>query len=157
MKLPHPLLLLTTLLHLHLTTATDPTLNSTLDAALLTAATQLDRLALLPTNSAWLFDFTAQPGYTFSPGSVINANAATFPATIDNGMTMAMLYLGPCAMLPPHYHPRASNYVVAVEGNTTTYMVEENGARLVTEQLTPGKMTIFPRGSLHSMQNQGGF
>ena len=44
-----------------------------------------------------------------------------------------MLNLGPCAMLPPHYHPRASNYVVAVTGNTTTYMYEENGARLVTE------------------------
>jgi hypothetical protein len=34
-------------------------------------------------------------------------------------------------------------------------MIEENGARLVSETLTPGKMTIFPRGSLHSMQNTG--
>jgi len=77
-------------------------------------------------------------------------------------------------MLPPHYHPRASNYVVAVTGNTTTYMYEENGARLVTEVshsintntetwmvtklfqvLTPGKATIFPQGSMHMMVNNG--
>ncbi|KAB8766468.1 hypothetical protein FH972_026628 [Carpinus fangiana] len=68
---------------------------------------------------------------------------------------MAMIQLGPCAMLPPHYHPRGSNYVVAIKGNTTTYMIQENGAPLVTELLTPGKMTIFPRASLHAMQNTG--
>jgi hypothetical protein len=49
----------------------------------------------------------------------------------------------------------ATNLVVAIEGTTETYMVEENGARLVKETLTPGKMTIFPKASLHSMQNTG--
>lgn len=66
-----------------------------------------------------------------------------------------MLNLGPCAMLPPHYHPRAANYVVAVNGTTTTYMFEENGARLVKATLTPGKATIFPQGSMHMMENLG--
>ena len=59
---------------------------------------------------------------------------------------VAMLNLGPCSMLPPHYHPRASNYVVATKGNTTTYMFGENGARLVQETLLPGRATIFPNG-----------
>ncbi|KAK6388617.1 hypothetical protein LTR65_007773 [Meristemomyces frigidus] len=68
-------------------------------------------------------------------------------------MTLAMLDLGPCSKLPPHYHPRATNYVVAVLGNTTTHMYEENGARLVTEILTPGKATIFPQASMHIMVN----
>ena len=66
-----------------------------------------------------------------------------------------MLNLGPCAMLPPHYHPRASNYVVAVKGTTRTYMIEENGARVIPQTLTPGKMTIFPQGSMHTMYNMG--
>lgn len=70
-------------------------------------------------------------------------------------MTMAILNLGPCSMLPPHYHPRASNFVVAVSGETHTYMVTENGARVVETTLTAGKMTIFPRGSLHAMENLG--
>jgi len=58
-------------------------------------------------------------------------------------------------MLPPHYHPHAVNFVVAVLGNTTTYMYQENGARLVTEALTPGHATLFPRASMHMMVNTG--
>ncbi|KAI9878372.1 MAG: hypothetical protein M1830_001077 [Pleopsidium flavum] len=68
---------------------------------------------------------------------------------------MAIISLGPCSMLAPHYHPRASNYVVAVTGTTVTHFIEENGARLVTNTLTPGKMTIFPQASLHTMVNTG--
>lgn len=66
-----------------------------------------------------------------------------------------MLNMGPCAMLPPHWHPHATNYVVAVEGSTTTYMFEENGGQLYVETLMPGKATIFPRGSMHMMHNNG--
>lgn len=72
-------------------------------------------------------------------------------------MTLAMLNLGPCAMLAPHFHPRATNIVVAIEGSTDTYMVQENGARMVKQSLSPGQMTIFPAGSVHSMQNTGLF
>ncbi|KAL2063184.1 hypothetical protein VTL71DRAFT_6256 [Oculimacula yallundae] len=136
-------------------TAIDATSNPQLIASLKGSATQLDRLKLLSSDSDWLFDFKAQENYTYSPGSVVNANAATFPALTTMGMTLAMLNLGPCAMLPPHMHPRATNLVVAVEGTTNTYMVEENGARVVKQTLTPGKMTIFPQGSLHTMQNTG--
>lgn len=68
-----------------------------------------------------------------------------------------MLNLGPCSMLPMHLHARAANYVVAIHGNTTTYMYEENGARLVTEVLTPGHGTIIPQASMHMMMNTGTF
>lgn len=64
-----------------------------------------------------------------------------------------MLNLEPCAMLPPHYHHRAANYVVAFKGNTTTYMFEENGTRLVKETFTPSQATIFPQASMHMMEN----
>lgn len=58
-------------------------------------------------------------------------------------------------MLPAHYHPRAHNFVVAVEGTTQTYMIAENGARVASEVLTPGKATLFPMASIHTMQNLG--
>jgi hypothetical protein len=155
MKSFAPMLTLT--LHLFSATvlAVDQTANPSLVGKLKVSATQLDRLNLLSSDSQWIFDFTAQPGYTYNPGSVVNANAATFPASVGYGLTLALLNLGPCAMLPPHYHPRATNFVVAVEGTTNTYMIEENGARLVKKTLSPGKMTIFPQGSVHTMQNQG--
>ena len=96
--------------------AIDVDANPSLVAKLRLANTNLDRMNLLPKDSDWLFDFTKQEKYTFSPGGVVNANAATFPATVGQGLTMAMLNLGPCAMLPPHYHPRATNFVVSVAG-----------------------------------------
>ena len=34
-------------------------------------------------------------------------------------------------------------------------MIAENGARTVHEVLTPGKMTIFPQASVHTMINMG--
>ena len=68
--------------------AVDKTRDPSLDANLATAATQLDRLALLGNDDAGLFDFTAQePNYNFAPGGVVNMNAATFPAAKGNGMT----------------------------------------------------------------------
>ncbi|KAK8152514.1 RmlC-like cupin domain-containing protein, partial [Phyllosticta citrichinensis] len=119
------------------------------------AATRLDRAALFAAPNSTVFDFTTHPYHTFSPGGVVNANAATFPYVTGNGMTLAMLYLGPCAMLPAHLHPRAANYVVSVKGTTETYMVEENGAGTVRTTLGEGMMTIFPRGSVHMMENTG--
>lgn len=74
--------------------AVDKTRDPALDANLATAATQLDRLALLSTNDDWLFDFTVQqPYYNFAPGGVTNMNAATFPAAKGNGMTCELF---PC-------------------------------------------------------------
>jgi mannose-6-phosphate isomerase-like protein (cupin superfamily) len=120
------------------------------------ATTTYERFDILsPSSPLWRFDFHSQPGYTFSPGSVVNANAKSFPALEGVGMTLAQLNLGPCAMLPPHLHPRADNVVIAVTGNTTTWMVNENGVGIVVTELTPGMMTVFPRGSVHTMQNNG--
>lgn len=67
----------------------------------------------------------------------------------------AILNLGPCSMLPPHIHPRATNFVVAMSGTTQTIMIAENGAQTITEILTPGQMTIFPQASIHTMMNMG--
>lgn len=64
--------------------ATDKTVNPDLVAKLKTAATQLDRLKLLPENSDWIFDYNAQPGSTFSPGSVVNANVSLLLVDISS-------------------------------------------------------------------------
>jgi hypothetical protein len=138
-----------------LSMAVDITVDPSLDAKLKIAATNLDKLDILASkdgNNSWLYDFTKSTYYTFAPGGVINANAATFPAAVGTGMTMALLNLGPCSMLPPHFHPRATNFVVAVHGTTQTFMYNENGAKPVIQTLTPGKMTIFPKGSMHMVR-----
>lgn len=134
----------------------DKTVNQDLVSRLKLAATVYDRHQILNKDEDWIYDFnSAQPVDYFKPGSVRNANAATFPAMVGHGMTVAQLNLGPCAMLPAHYHPRATNMVIAITGNTTTWMINENAVRTVSTTLTPGKMTIFPTGSIHAMQNNG--
>lgn len=129
----------------------DPALN----AQIKTSATELSKLALI--RDQLVYDFKVQPFFTYSPGGVVNANAATFPAATGYGLTVAWLALGPCAMLPPYFHPRTTNFVVGVEGETQTFMIQENGAEMVTATVGPGQLTSFPRGSVHSMQNTGTF
>jgi oxalate decarboxylase/phosphoglucose isomerase-like protein (cupin superfamily) len=135
--------------------AMDIAKNPEIVARLKTANTYLDRMNLFPNNADWVYDFAKNPLYSWNPGSVCNANTATFPVLTGLGMTLAMLNLGPCSILPPHLHPRATNLVVAISGSSNTFMLQENGARTITTNLTPGKMTVFPRGSLHTMQNMG--
>lgn len=72
--------------------AVDITSNPDLIAKLITANSQLDRLALLPDDAKdWHFDFTIQKNYNFAPGGVVNMNAATFPAAKGNRMTRKFL------------------------------------------------------------------
>lgn len=135
------------------TLAVDKDVNPQLVANLKMANTKLDVLNLL-SDADLLYDFTTNPMYSWEPGSVCNADVATMPALTGSGMTVAQLNLGPCSMLPPHLH-RAMNIVVAISGQTHTYMIQENGARLVQQILTPGQLTIFPQASLHAMVNEG--
>jgi mannose-6-phosphate isomerase-like protein (cupin superfamily) len=102
-----------------------------------------------------VYDFSKAVADPLPPGSVLNANAATFPMIQGSGMTVAQINLGPCAMLSPHVHPRANNMVVAVSGQTKTFMRTENGANDIITTLTPGKATMFFSGSVHNMYNEG--
>jgi hypothetical protein len=75
-----------------LTQAVDVTEQPDLIAKLITANSQLDRLALLPDDAThWHFDFTTKQNYNFAPGGVTNMNAATFPAAKGNRMTRECL------------------------------------------------------------------
>lgn len=151
-----PLFLFTTILPLLVAADTKSrTVNPALNAQLKAAASNFDRQALLPSNSDWVYDFSLHPNYNSPTGAVLIADAASFPALTTQGMTISLLKLAGCGMLPPHLHPRAANLVTAITGNTTTYMMGENGVRTVQTELTPMKMTIFPKGSLHTMQNNG--
>jgi hypothetical protein len=129
--------------------------NPNLNAMLKEAATNYDRHTLLPNDSDWYYDFFKHPNYNSTVGAVITADAATFPAVTDMGISYALLKLGPCSMLPPHFHQRAHNAVMGIQGITTSWMINENGVRTVKVDIVPFRMTLFPQGSLHVMQNNG--
>jgi oxalate decarboxylase/phosphoglucose isomerase-like protein (cupin superfamily) len=144
-----------TLLPSLITAAKSRTVNPSLNAALRSAATNFDRNVLLSQETDWYYDFDSHPNYDSPDGAVINADAATFPALTGLGSSIALLKLAPCGMLPPHLHPRATNLVTAITGNTTSWMIGENGVQTRKVDLIPMRVTVFPQGSLHVMQNNG--
>jgi len=135
-----------------------PSNNETV-AKLLTAATALDRLDILSSNSDFVFDFFHPPTDAISAstpnGHTVQAKRDTFPALVDSGLAMTVGFLGPCGLNTPHTHPRAAEFNLAVNGTLRVGMLEENGARFVTNILRPGQATLFPRGAIHFEQNLG--
>lgn len=154
----HSIFLLSTVLPLiHAGPPRSRTVDPDLNARLKTAATNFDRLALLTEDSDWWYDFSSNPNFNSAVGAVITADAATFPTLTGLGLSIALLKLAPCGMLPPHLHPRATNLVTAITGNTTSWMIGENGVKTHRVDITPMRMTVFPQGSLHVMQNNSMF
>jgi mannose-6-phosphate isomerase-like protein (cupin superfamily) len=134
--------------------AIDKPVNPGLRARLRMSLSHLDFWNSL-SNEDMVFDFNSVNPHPFQPGSVLNANALTWPLLEGGIQAVAELNLGPCAMLAPHIHPRATNVVICVSGAVHTSMRVENGAMDRKTYLTPGKMTIFPRASFHTMVNEG--
>ena len=143
----------TALILAKLAAAKDPIVNSTLNQELLLAPNFITRESVL-TNSDWFFDFADCSYATFEPGSVCNADKATWPVLTSFPMTVSQLLLGPCNLLPAHFH-RKDNVVVAITGTTRTFMYPEDGGQTVEQYIAPGQMTLFPRMSLHTMVNEG--
>ena len=134
--------------------AVDNSYNSALTTKLRNTVTHVDFWNTL-SNDDMVFDFATLSYDPYNPGSVLNANVASWPILLASKMTIAQINLGACAMLAPHIHPHATNIVVVTAGEVQTYMRAENGAVDRQTTLTPGKMTYFPHASLHSMVNTG--
>ncbi|KAF9645283.1 spherulin 1a [Thelephora ganbajun] len=120
------------------------------------APTQVARLNILKNNRDWLFDYNAGVGTVRSAGGNSTlANVANFPALFANGMAMAIGHMAPCGMNSPHTHPRATELLYVVNGEIEAGFIEENGARFVSNTVTQGQGTIFPKGSIHYQVNTG--
>ncbi|KAJ7505641.1 hypothetical protein B0H11DRAFT_1850878 [Mycena galericulata] len=116
-----------------------------------------DRISLLSSDSEFAFDFfdPNDAATVGKGGKLILANAATFPAVIGTGSAMAAGLLDACSMNTPHTHPRATEMQFSVNNTIRTGMITENGARFIINEVPPGSMTIFPKGSIHFQVNDG--
>jgi len=119
------------------------------------APTRLARLNVL-NDTDWLFDFTSSPStVSTAGGNITAANVANFPALFANGLAMTVGQMAPCGLNTPHTHPRATEILYLVSGTMEAGFIEENGARFVKNNLTPGQGTLFPQGSIHYQINTG--
>lgn len=131
--------------------------NLDLIAKLVTAPTQADRIALLPNDNDFTFDFLNAPtsvgNSTGMGGSSVRADRKTMPGLIGTGSSMVLGFLGPCGMNTPHTHPRGTELNIVVQGRLMTNFILENGARVVTNLNGLYQMVVFPQGALHQEFN----
>jgi hypothetical protein len=131
--------------------------NQTLINLLSTAATAVDRIALLPNAADHVYDFNNPPiasaMTTGDGGHTVKADRKDFPALIGNGVSMTVGFIGPCGFNSPHTHPRSAEINIVVQGELGTEYVLENGASLIRNRLTQYQMTVFPQGAIHTEWN----
>ena len=104
--------------------------------------------------SDFVFDLTKGPSATLGPGGITRlAIVDTFPALEQNGISMLLTNLDPCAINLPHVHPRAAELLFVLKGSLKVSFVEETGGRTIVNVVNASQTTVFPRGLLHEEQN----
>lgn len=130
--------------------------NDALIAKLLTASTQVQRIADIPNASDFVFNFLNGTRVTGQGGFLVATNPANFPALLTGNGAMAVGVLGPCGLNSPHTHPRATEIQIVTQGGPIqAAFAMENGAKVVQNVVPVGSATVFPKGSMHFQQNLG--
>jgi hypothetical protein len=108
----------------------------------------------------FVFDFGMRRGRNVRDGGeIVAANRATFPALTNQGIGMAVGFIGPCGFNTPHIHNRATELLIVTQGRVISEMVVENGVqrdgqpRNIMNEITEYQMTPFFQGSIHSQFN----
>jgi len=130
--------------------------NRNLIRELLLAPTAVEKLALIPSASDWVYDFHAPPpGATTAGkgGMTVKADRLAFPPLVGNGVSMTLGFIGPCGFNTPHIHPRSAEINIVVRGRLGTEFSAENGAKNIINELEEFQMTVFPQGAVHTEFN----
>jgi len=133
-----------------------PSPNDALAAKLITAANQIERIADLK-DTDFVFNFLNHtPSSTGRDGEISALSPAIFPALLTGNTGMTVGHLGPCGLNTPHHHPRGTELNINIGGgNLQAEFIMENTARVISNTLSPGMVTVFPRGAIHFEQNLG--
>jgi hypothetical protein len=125
--------------------------------ALHQANTADDRYAILgPTGL--LFNFLDAPSFGGGgkDGGVVLADDTLWPGVIGTGTSGLMGFMGPCGLIPPHLHPRASEILINIGGPPMmSGVIPEGGAPAVVNITNVGDAIILPQGSVHYVANTG--
>jgi hypothetical protein len=156
------------------TTSSAPPASTTAAAGGLSLAVQLfladtavDRFALLPNGSDFVFDFVAEgaatKGKVGKGGDLVAANRKTFPALVGTGAGIGCRFPRPLQFQHPSLPSRLVELQIITEGTLVTEMLPENGVfnnnlaangrRVITNTLTANQMTPFYQGSIHTQFN----
>ncbi|XP_022152107.1 germin-like protein subfamily 1 member 13 [Momordica charantia] len=95
------------------------------------------------------------PGNTTNKlgSNVTLVNVELFPGLNTLGISLARIEFGPYGLNAPHYHPRASEILVVVEGTLLAGFVTSNPNKLFAKLLHKGDVFVFPKGLIHFQLN----
>lgn len=89
-------------------------------------------------------------------GTVKPVDVETMPSLEGEGVSYSVFQIEPCGLNLPHVHPRASEILYVINGSQIrTSFVEENGGRVIVNDISEGMVTFFPQGLMHYQQNLG--
>lgn len=104
----------------------------------------------------FVFSGMRSPG-NFSPDTglaAVSVTATAFPGLNTLGMSFVRADLAPGGVNAPHYHPRATEVALVVEGRVYSGFVD-SGNRVFARVVEKGEVAVFPRGMLHFQMNVG--
>lgn len=88
-----------------------------------------------------------------------NINLVTqdqWPVLEDKDVSLIRTQLEPCGLVLIHEHPRPSEILYVNKGkHVLVGFVEEDGGRMITNNLKKGDVTLFPETLMHFQQNLG--
>ncbi len=106
-------------------------------------------------NSEFVFDLQGSlPGAITGGGTIQGVDRGNLPSLEGEGVAYTLFNIEPCGINLPHVHPRATELIYVISGqDLRTAFVEENGGRVITNDIDQGHVTFFPRGLIHYQQN----
>ncbi|XP_057782774.1 putative germin-like protein 2-1 [Salvia miltiorrhiza] len=96
------------------------------------------------------------PGNTSNPygAAVAVASAATVPGLNSLGLTFMRADLAPNGFFPPHYHSRATELVVVLEGSMEVgFITSYPQYKYYSKILQEGDVFVVPVGLVHNVRN----
>ncbi|XP_020109887.1 germin-like protein subfamily 1 member 16 [Ananas comosus] len=88
--------------------------------------------------------------------NVTIANVMTLPGLNTLGVSIARIDYAPHGVVPPHTHPRGTEFLTVIEGTLIAGFVTSNPNNTLYQQiLHPGDVTVFPIGMIHFQLNIG--
>lgn len=84
--------------------------------------------------------------------SVIATTNQNLPGHRTQGLTMARVDIAADGLVPPHFHPRASEVTTCLKGDILVGFVDTSNT-MYTQRLRPGESFVFPKGLIHFLYN----
>jgi len=102
----------------------------------------------------FVFDLAGSTPVSTPAGTIQPLGVSQLPSLAGQGVSYTLFNIEPCGINLPHVHPRATELLYVIHGqNLRTAFTEENGGRVIVNDISTGVATFFPEGLIHYQQN----